>query len=161
MGCACRANATREPLVGDVELGFPDCDETVPAIEAVGIALAQRADAEHPRRGRRAGEQGREHRAPQPAPLVGHVDVEVLDPHCVLGLEPKRDTAHRPTTHNDLARVGRPERLAKPLARANGVEAAEALQALAHRGDAQHQQRFEVSVGHGLERERDRHGCTT
>ncbi len=71
----------------------------------------------------------------------------------VLALGPHDDNAHAHAIHDHVARVRRIEPGQEAVARALRIEAAEALQALAHRGDAQRDK--VVGIGRGGRLERD------
>ena len=84
----------------------------------------------------------------------------MLDPHRVDRLCPEADAARVHAIDDDAPRVGRPERGAKAFGRALRVEAAEALEAFAHRRDAQREELVEIGFGDGHEAKRCAHGAT-
>lgn len=83
-----------------------------------------------------------------------------IDVCAVDGLGPETHAAGVHAIDDDALRVGGPERAAKARGRTLRVEAADAVEALAHRREAQREQFVEVGFGDGREAERRRHGAT-
>ena len=80
-----------------------------------------------------------------PRPLGGRVDVEVVEPHHVRQ-RLEDDEADASAVDDDVLRVLGREAGGQALARALRVVAAQALQALAHRAQAQREQGLEVAA---------------
>jgi hypothetical protein len=148
---------TRSSLIIEVELGFIDEFEPLLDIEPVGVALPKGSDSNGQLLSVRFGEHTTENCSANPTVLVIRVDVEMVKQE-VAAFVLKNDEPDALAADFDMTRMFRVERREKSGPRAIRVKSTDALQALAHRQDAQigkrgrviGRARGEEQVGHGF-----------